>query len=106
MRLLDSTACGTIGYIDTHEFERSPAIVAAAGIELRGMVGEGERVLAKKLIEAIASGIELPFGLFAPALRNQHISKTPTDLRIAARKRWQEQSLCVAGAALARVDLR
>src|SRR5215469_3299723 len=60
---------------------------------------------SKKLIEAKPCGIELSLGLFEPALRNQHIGKTPIDFRIAARKRRQEQRFRVAGAALTRADL-
>jgi hypothetical protein len=73
MRLLDGTACGTIGDIRARELERPPAIVAAAGVELRGMVREGEQMPLKKLIEAGPRGIELPLGLFESFLRNQHI---------------------------------
>src|SRR6516165_3340508 len=61
---------------------------------------------SKKLIEAKPCGIELSLGLFELALRNQHIGKTPIDLRIAARKRWREQRFRVTGAALACADLR
>src|SRR6516164_8920800 len=60
---------------------------------------------SKKLIEAKPCDIELSLGLFELALRNQHIGKTPIDLWIAARKRWQEQRFRVAGAALTRADL-
>ena len=42
MRLPNGTVCGTIGDIRPRELERSSGIVAAAGIELRGMVREGE----------------------------------------------------------------
>src|SRR5215470_19414037 len=106
MRLLDRTACGTIGDIRAREIERPPAIVAAAGVELRGMVREGEQMPLKKLIEAKTRDVELSLGLFALALRNQHIGKTPIDFRITARKRWQEQRFRVASAALARADFR
>jgi hypothetical protein len=54
------------------------------------MVREGEQVSPKKLIEAKPCGVELCLGLFEPLLRDQHVGKTPPDLRIAARKRWQE----------------
>ena len=105
MRLFDGTACGTIGDIGVRQLEGPPAIIAAAGVELRGMVREGEQMPPKKLIEAGPGGIELSLGLFEPALRSQHIGKAPIDLRIAARKRRQEQRLGVAGAVFARVDL-
>jgi hypothetical protein len=36
--------------VRARELERSPAVVAAAGVELRSMVGEGKRVSGKKLI--------------------------------------------------------
>ena len=50
--LLNGTACGTIGDIRSRELERPPTIVAAAGVELRGMVREDEQMPLKKLIEA------------------------------------------------------
>ena len=77
MRLLDGTARRTIRDIRARELERPPAIVAAAGVELRGMVREGEQMSPKKLIEAGPCGIELSLGLFEPALRSQHIGKAP-----------------------------
>ena len=86
----ERTACRTIRDIRAREFERPPAVVAAAGVELRGMVREGEQVSLKKLLEAKPCGVELCLGLFEPPLRDQHVGKTPPDLRIAARKRRQE----------------
>ena len=86
MRLFDRTACRTIRNINTREFQSPPTVVAAAGVELRGMVGERECVSPKEIIEATACGIELCLGLFEPFLRDQHVSKTPPDLRIPARK--------------------
>src|SRR5262249_1443067 len=106
MRLLERTARRTIGDIRARELERPPAIVAAAGVELSGMIREGEQMPLKKLIEAKTRDVELSLGLFELALRNQHIGKAPIDFRITARKRWQEQRFRVAGAALARADLR
>src|SRR5215831_18256049 len=103
--LLKGTACGTIGDIRARELERPPAIVAAAGVELRGMVREGEQMPLKKLIEAKTRDVELSLRLFELALRNQQIGKTPIDFWITARKRWQEQRFRVAGAALTRADL-
>jgi len=90
IHLLDRTTCRTIRDIDAREFERSPAVAAAAGIKFRGMVCEGEQVFSKKLLEAQPCGVELCPGLFEPLLRGQNVGKTPPDLRIAARKRWQE----------------
>jgi hypothetical protein len=66
-RLLDRTACRTIRDIRAREFERPPAVVAAAGVELRGMVCEGEQVSPKKLIEAKPCGVELCLGLCSTA---------------------------------------
>ena len=90
MLLLDRTARGTISDIRARELERPPAIVAAAGVELRGMVREGEQVFFKKLFKAGSCGIELCLGLFEPLLRDQHVGKAPTDLRIAAGERRQK----------------
>jgi len=52
--LLERTTCGTIRDSRSREFESPPAVVAAAGVELGGMVGEGEQMSPKKLIEATA----------------------------------------------------
>ena len=52
LRLLYRTTCRTIRDTCAREFERPPAVVATAGIEFRSMVGEGEQVPLKKLIEA------------------------------------------------------
>ena len=88
MRLLDRTACRTI--CDIRVRERPAAVVAAAGVELRGMVRESEPVSPKQLIEAKPCRVELCLGLFEPLLCDQHVGKTPPDLGIAARKRRQE----------------
>ena len=106
IRLLDGTARRAIGDIGARELERPPAIIAAAGVERRGMVRESEQMSPQELIEAGSRGIELSLGLFEPALRSQHIGQAPIDLWIAARKRWQEKRLRVAGSLLARVNLR
>ena len=68
IRLLDGTARGTIGDIGAREFERPPAIIAAAGVELRGMVRESEQMPPQELIEAGPRGIELSLGLFDTCL--------------------------------------
>src|SRR5262249_6700786 len=52
LRLLYRTTSRTIRDIGAREFERPPAVAATAGIEFRSMVGEGEQVPLKKLIEA------------------------------------------------------
>ena len=90
MRLLECTTRRAIRDIRAREFERPPAVIAAASVELRGMVREGEQVSLKKLIEAKACGLELCLGLFEPALRDQHVGKTPPNLWIVARKHWQQ----------------
>src|SRR5262245_41540953 len=86
VRLLDRTARGTIRDIRPCEFERAPAIVATTGVELRGMIGEGEQMFSQKLIEANPGSVELCAGLCVSLLRDEHVGKTPPDLRIAARK--------------------
>jgi hypothetical protein len=53
-RLLDRTTCGTIRNVHACEFERTRAIVPAAGIELRGMIRKGEQVPAQKCFEPSA----------------------------------------------------
>src|SRR5262245_59038032 len=90
MLLLDRTSRRSIRDIRAREFERPPSVVAAAGVELGGMIGEGEEVPAKKLLVAKPRGFKLGLGLFEPALRDQHIGKTPPDLGVAAGKRRQE----------------
>jgi hypothetical protein len=44
VRVLEGTPCRAIRNIHARKFERPPAVVAAAGVELRGMVREGEPV--------------------------------------------------------------
>jgi hypothetical protein len=90
MCLLDRTACRAICDIRAREFERPPAVVAAASVELRGMIRKGERVSPEKLIEANTCGVELYLGLFEPLLREQHVGQTPPNFRIAARQRRAE----------------
>ena len=84
MGLLDSTACPTIRDVRARKFERALAVVAGARVELRGMVREGEEMPSQKLFEAAPRGVEMCPRLVDPALRDQHIGKTPPDLRIAA----------------------
>src|SRR5262249_25537870 len=48
-----------IGDICARELERPPVIVAAAGVELRGMVRESEQMFLQELIEAGQRRIEL-----------------------------------------------
>src|SRR5262249_41631195 len=59
MRLLDRTAGRTIRDICVRELERPLAIVAAARVELRGMVSECEQMPAQKLFEAKPCGLKL-----------------------------------------------
>src|SRR5215471_5290918 len=90
MCLPDCTACRTIRDVRPREFERAPAVIAATGVELRGMIREREQMFAQKLLEATACSFELYLGFFEPVLRNQHVGKTPSDLWIAARECRQE----------------
>src|SRR5262245_60972949 len=90
MCLFDGPASRTIRDIHASKFERPPTVVAAAGIELRGMVRERKRVSAKKCFEAKLCGVELCLRLVEPFLRDQYVSETPLDLWIAARKGWHE----------------
>src|SRR5262249_21048964 len=87
LHLLDRPTGRTIRDIGAREFERPPVIVAASRIELRRMVSEGEEMSLKELIKAKPCGVELYLRLFEPRLCDQHVGKTPADLRIAARKR-------------------
>ena len=98
--LLDRTAGRSICDIRAREFERPPAVVAAARVELRRMVRESEQVSLKKPLEARPCGFEMHLGVFEPSLRAQHVGKPPMDLGIAARERRQEKRLRVAGLAL------
>jgi hypothetical protein len=61
--LLNRTARLTIRDIRSREFERPAAVIAAARVELRSMVCEGEQVSPKKLLEAKPCGFELYLGL-------------------------------------------
>src|SRR6185295_5109377 len=96
MHLPHRTTGRAVRDIGAGELERPPPIVPAAGIELRGMVREGEPVCPKKRIETTPSGVELCLGFFEPLLRDQHVGKTPSDLRIAARNRRHEERFGVA----------
>src|ERR1043166_3480 len=62
LRLLDRATGRTIGDIRAREFECPPAVVAAAGVELRGMVRESEQVSVKKLFKAGSGVVELCLG--------------------------------------------
>src|SRR5262249_13624253 len=86
IRLLDRTACWTIRAGRALEFEGQAAGVAATGVELRGMVREGEKMPPENFIEPKPSGVKLCLGLFEPLLRDQHVGKPPANLRIVARK--------------------
>jgi hypothetical protein len=106
MCLLDRPACRTIRGFDAREFERPPAIIAAASLELRCMVRKSEQVFPKKLFETKSRGVELCLSLFEPPLRDQHIGKTPPNLRTSAGSRWQEQDFRVTGLILAHINFR
>ena len=58
LHLLERPAGRTVREISACEFERPSAVVAAAGVELRGMVRKGKRVCFK-LFKAGSCGIEL-----------------------------------------------
>src|SRR6185295_10722765 len=106
IRLLERATRRTIRGVRAGELERSPTIVAARRIELRGMIREREQVSLEKLFEARPGGVKLGPGLFEPSLRPQHVRKTPPNLRIAGRTRRCEQCLRVGALALARTDFR
>jgi hypothetical protein len=93
---LDRSARGMIRDIRARECEGSPTVVAAAGVELRGVVREGEEVFPEELFEPTPCCIELRLGLVGPLLRGEHVGKTPPNLRVAARNRRSEQRLRVA----------
>src|SRR5262245_15700180 len=61
--LLDRPACRAVRDIRVREFERPPAVVAAARVEFCGMVGESEQVFPQQLIETPACGVERCLGL-------------------------------------------
>src|SRR5262245_47428458 len=103
-RLVHGAARRSIRDIQACQLERQPEVVAAAGVELGGMVGKGEPVSSEKSVEATPRGVELCLGLFEPLLRCEHVRETPPNLRIVARERWQKQRLRVRDSILARVD--
>src|ERR1041384_5952169 len=90
MHLLHGPLGRAVRHVGAGELERPPSVVTAAGVELRGMVGKGEQMSAKKLIEATPRGVELCLGLVELPLRHQHVGQTPPDLRIGAREGWHE----------------
>jgi hypothetical protein len=89
MQLLDRPARLTIRDIRPREFERPPAVIPAAGVELRGVIRESEEMSLKKLLKANSRGVELSLGLLEPCLRDRYIAKPPPNVRVAARKCWQ-----------------
>jgi hypothetical protein len=68
VRLLERTTCRTIRAIRARELEWSLAVIAAARVEVRGMIREGEQVFPKPGFEPGPRGIELRFGLLSPHL--------------------------------------
>jgi hypothetical protein len=68
-RLLNRTPGRTIRDIRSRQLERPPVIVAAAGVELRGVICEGAQVSPKKLLEAKPCGVELCLAFPQPSLR-------------------------------------
>src|SRR5262249_41063247 len=106
LHLFDRPAGRTVRDIRAREVECAPPVIAAAGVELRGVGGEGGRVSAQKSFEPPMRGAELRVGFSESPLRDQHVGKTPLHLWISARKRWQKQRLRLAGLVLARIKLR
>jgi hypothetical protein len=72
IQLLYSAARWTIRDIHACKIQRPRAVGAGPGVELCSMVGEGERVSAKKGIEPQPCGIELQRSLPKLALRHQN----------------------------------
>src|SRR5262245_35656318 len=69
--LVERTAGRTIRNIRAREVECPSEITAAAGIEFRTMVREGEHMFLEKLLEAKPCGFELSLAFFEPPLHNQ-----------------------------------
>ena len=82
VRLLQRTMGWTIRDVRVRELESPLTVVAAPGVEGRGMVRESERVSFKKTVEATPCRVELRLGLFKPRLRGQGVGEAPMDLRI------------------------
>src|SRR5262245_59919964 len=82
-RLPDCTTRRTIRNIDARELQRAPLIVAAAGVELRSMIGEGQQVRSQKSFESKSSRVELPFALGKSLLRDERIGQAPPGFRVA-----------------------
>ena len=70
LHLFARTPGRTIRDIRLRQLERPPVVVAAASVELCGVVCEGEQVSSKKLLEANPRGVKLPLALFEPSLRD------------------------------------
>src|SRR4029450_13437688 len=73
VHLPDRTAGRAVRAIEGRELERPPAVVSATGVELRGMVREGEQVSAQKIIEAGPCGLEVEFGGLKLLLRDENL---------------------------------
>ena len=63
IRQFESAQRRAIDGVDTRQFKGSPGIVAAAGIELRTMVGKRKQMLFQKDLEAGSSGLHMRVGL-------------------------------------------
>jgi hypothetical protein len=94
---IDRPTGRTIRDIKARKFEGLRVIVAAAGVELRGVVRKGEKVFLKKLVEAGSSGAKFRLGFLEPILRNKHLGEAPADFRVTARNYRQKQNLCLGG---------
>lgn len=57
--LFDRATRQTIRHIQALKVERPSVVVAAAGVELRSMVSEGEKVFRQKTVEAAPRCIEM-----------------------------------------------
>src|SRR5262245_539596 len=97
--------CWTIRDVHARKLERAPAVVAAAGVKLRGVIRESERVSGKEHVESNPCGLELAGGFLESLLCDQHVGETPADFRIAARKCRDEQPLRLVRSTLGGVDL-
>ena len=87
--LLEGAQRWTICDVDPAS-SRALRIVAAAGVELRAMVGKRQQVPDQKGLEAGPRGLNWA-SASASAPRAAHVGQAPADFRIAARERREER---------------
>src|SRR5690349_24899906 len=75
--LLEGTHGRAICKVECGELDCSPRIVAAAGVELRPVIGEGERMAGEERLEAGAGGCKMHGRRAVVSGGTRHVGKAP-----------------------------